>query len=232
MAGRWARWTREPLVVFAGVAAALFAVDAVLSPRVSTEPPESMVRALVGDFEQRVGRAPTPEETEQLKAEWSEAEALYQEGLALGLDRRDPVVRRRVIAKMEALQRARDASIPVDEAELRVFFEANEARYRTPVLVRYSLTSLNERGEPEDRPSPHPTEGRASVERLRAWFGPEVAAAAAAAPTGQATGLQTRQGAVQLTVSERTGGQLPDLSAVRVEVLRDFQAGAAVGVER
>ena len=73
MAGRWARWIREPLVVFAGVAAALFVVDAALSPGVSTEPPESMVRALVGDFEQRVGRVPTPEETEQLKAEWSAA---------------------------------------------------------------------------------------------------------------------------------------------------------------
>ena len=232
MAGRWVRWTREPLVVFAGVAAALFAVDAVLSPRVSTEPPESMVRALVGDFEQRVGRAPTPEETEQLKVEWSEAEALYQEGLALGLDRRDPVVRRRVIAKMEALQQARDASVPVDEVELRAFFEANEARYRTPVLVRYSLTSLNEHGEPEDRPSPHPTEGRASVERLRAWFGPEVADAAADGAIGQAATLHTRQGDVELRVAERSGGQVPKLSAVRVEVLRDFRAGAASGVER
>lgn len=230
MRERLVRAFSEPLVVFGCVALGLFVVDWVLFTGQSSEPPEEMVRALVGDFEQRVGRPPTEDETQGLRDQWSREEQLYQEGLSLGLDRRDPVVRRRVIAKMEALEGARMAAIAPDEAQLQQFFQERAEHYRRPVEVRYSLTWLDGSGGIiEHRASPHPTEGHTTATRLGSWFGPSVGTAAVEAEVGQPAVVDTPQGTASLQIHERSGGQVPTFDAVREMVLSDWRRDVRSG---
>jgi len=229
----WERLVRafsEPLVVFGCVALGLFVIDRAVSGGPSTEPPEEMVRALVGDFEQRVGRAPTEDETQGLSAQWSREEHLYQEGLSLGLDRRDPVVRRRVIAKMEALEGARMAATVPDQAKLLQYFQARAEHYRRPVEVRYSLTWLDGAGGiREHRASPHPTEGHTTATRLGSWFGTGVGTAAVEVEVGQPAVVDTPQGKASLQIHERSGGHLPAFDSVREAVLNDWRRDVRSG---
>jgi hypothetical protein len=50
-----------------------------------------------------VARSPTASESDRLVADYVREEVLYREALALGLDRDDLVVRRRLVQKMEML---------------------------------------------------------------------------------------------------------------------------------
>ena len=65
-------------------------------------------------------------------------EVLYREGLALGLDRDDPVIRSRVRLKMEVLGGGPESNIA--ENELQAWLDAHPERYATP--ARYDLRQL------------------------------------------------------------------------------------------
>jgi hypothetical protein len=101
-------------------------------------------------------------------ADAADAAALYAEALALGMDRSDPVVRRRLIQRMRFAIEARALAEPPSDAELRGYYEKNLGDYRDPARVR--LVQLYFDGDPEG-------EAAAVLERLRrAGAGPEAAA--------------------------------------------------------
>jgi hypothetical protein len=65
-----------------------------------------------------------------------EDELLYREGLRLGFDRDDPVVRQRVIQKVLFLsEEMAGANVPPGEADLMAFFERTRARWSKPERV-------------------------------------------------------------------------------------------------
>ena len=68
---------------------------------------------------------------------------LYREALAMGLDRGDVVVRRRMTQKMELL--TQDLALLTDptEAELRAFFEERREEYRVPPRASFSQVYFN-----------------------------------------------------------------------------------------
>ncbi len=73
---------------------------------------------------------PTDEELEKLIEEEIRSEVYYRDALALGLDKNDAVVRRRLRQKMEFLT---DTGIYLEEpaaGELERYFAANESAYR------------------------------------------------------------------------------------------------------
>ena len=100
---------RDPLLHFVILGAALFGVYAQVTGLVSSgdvrrieiDPPQ--IEFLAGAFERQWGRPPTPQELRGLIDSRVREEVLYREALAVGLDRDDVVVRRRMVQKMEFL---------------------------------------------------------------------------------------------------------------------------------
>ena len=127
-------WLKEPLVHFLLAGAAIFALFAVLGEPV--DPADRTIevdrerQALIAlDFERTMQRPPTDAELAGLVDRWVREEVLYREALRLGLDRGDPVVRRRLANKMDFLASSQaDLSSP-DDAELREWYADNAARF-------------------------------------------------------------------------------------------------------
>lgn len=92
---------------------------------------------LAGKYRLQFGRDPTPAELQELVADYGDEEMLYREGRALGLDRDDEIVRRRVAQKVRFLRQ--DLAIPAEptEAELRRYFRDHAPTYVQPDRVSF-----------------------------------------------------------------------------------------------
>ena len=80
-------------------------------------------------------RPPTAAESDKAAADFVREEVLYREALALGLDRDDLVVRRRLVQKMEMLA-LRDAP-GISESDLMNHYLAHRADYALPESVSF-----------------------------------------------------------------------------------------------
>lgn len=135
------RAAREPLVHFVILGLLLFGVDHVLNAR--REDPQTIT--VGADVQQEVReifvagmkREPTPGDMKKLIDRWVDNEVLYREGLSLGLDRGDSTIRERVIFKAMSIARSGLSLPPIDEPQLRTWFEARHDRYDTP--TRYDF---------------------------------------------------------------------------------------------
>ncbi|KIG15356.1 hypothetical protein DB30_05688 [Enhygromyxa salina] len=112
-------WYREPLLHFAVAGAALFGLYEQVRPAPAGETivvsADTLAR-IQSQQARRLGREPTAEEREAAIREWADAEMLYREARALGLDRGDPIVRRRLIQKLAFLfEEVDDPPEPSDE---------------------------------------------------------------------------------------------------------------------
>lgn len=88
------------------------------------------VAALEERFEQQRGRAPSEAELDALVDDWIEREILVREARARGLDRADPIVRRRLAQTMKfALEDAETAADPGD-ATLQAWMQQQDTAYR------------------------------------------------------------------------------------------------------
>src|SRR5262245_32829150 len=132
------RLLAEPLLHFALLGATLFAVYQVVAPRgsetsailVSRDQIVSIAERFRGSWQ----RPPTRDELEQLIEARVHEEVLYREGLALGLDRDDPVIRNRVKQKVELLAEDAITSEPSD-AELQAYLDAHNEQFELPATV-------------------------------------------------------------------------------------------------
>jgi len=76
---------------------------------------------------------------DRLVEEYVREEILYREGLSLGLDEDDYVIRRRLIQKIEFLAEGfAGASLEVSEAELATFFEDNRRDYYVDPSITFA----------------------------------------------------------------------------------------------
>ena len=116
------RWFREPLLHFLILGAALFWLAGALAPPGSGRQGRIVLTAgdvlqLGSGFERTWQRPPTQEELAGLLEDRVREEIFYREALALGLDRDDTIVRRRMRQKMEFLSEDLASAEPSD-AEL------------------------------------------------------------------------------------------------------------------
>ncbi len=95
------------------------------------------VRRLATGYEWQFGRPPTAAELGHLVDRHIEEEILYREGVALGLDRDDEIVRRRVVQKLQFLQEDTALVPEPDDAALRAFRARHAARYREPARATF-----------------------------------------------------------------------------------------------
>jgi peptidyl-prolyl cis-trans isomerase C len=149
------RWLREPLLHFLTVGLALFVAGHLLNPDRSAsdqlnriELTEDDLRRLGVVWTAQWGRPPTPEELRNLVEDRVREEVLYREALALGLDRGDTIVKRRLAQKIQFLAEDVSGLREPGDAELRAWFARNGARFASPgrASFRHRYFSFDKRG--------------------------------------------------------------------------------------
>ena len=149
------RHLTDPLLHFTLLGALIFAVAAW---REKQRPAENMAHIeitagtiawLREGFDKQWHRAPDADELRGLVNDHLKEELLYREALAMGLDRDDAIVRRRMAQKMDFLTQDIAAAVAPDDPALRKFFQENPARYaRAPrISFRHVFFSKERRGE-------------------------------------------------------------------------------------
>jgi hypothetical protein len=143
-------------VQFLCVGALLFAGYSILHPSQESDKPGNLIELTADDFVQMSmaslaqGRpAPTPQQMQSLIELKVREEVLYREALALGLDKDDTIVKRRLAQKMEFLaDSGADAVEPTDE-EVRAWFKSNAQSFALPprVSFRHLYFSTDRRDE-------------------------------------------------------------------------------------
>ena len=150
------RWLREPLIHFLLIGAFLFALDRYLQPASGGTPSSKQIQLSLDDLGQMVilfqsqwRREPTTQELERLVENKVQEEILYREALAMGLEKDDTIVKRRMAQKLQFLAEDVAAAREPDTAELRSWFEKNKAKFAQPgrVSFRHLYFSPDRRGQ-------------------------------------------------------------------------------------
>jgi hypothetical protein len=149
------RWLCEPLLHFLFIGAALFAIYHWLNPAAADTVTSRRIELTNDDIRQlEIGwlsqwhRPPTQDELRKLVEEKVREEILYREGLALGLDRDDTIVKRRMAQKMEFLSDdVSDLQEPSLE-ELKTWYAKNGSQFASPARItfRHVYFSPDKRG--------------------------------------------------------------------------------------
>lgn len=248
-------WLREPMLHFLLIGAALVLVfewtgadGGAGSSRIAVT--AGQVEQLVAGFTRTWQRPPDEAELKELIDEYVREEIAYREAIALGLDRDDTVIRRRLRQKVEFL--AEDAAVaePPTEQELQAWLDRHAGEFRIEPQVSFRqvyldparspdhagrvaalLRNLGEAGPEADisglgdalmlEPE-YPLMSQEEVERL---MGPDFAARVVALEPGTWTGpVASGYGDHLVLVRERVAGQMPTLEQVRPFVEREVLA--------
>lgn len=243
------RLAREPLLHFLVLGAAVLALYRAVAP---AEPgrrivlSEDALRGLRQEHLRRTGAPPTPEEEKALIDRYVDNEVLYREALALGLDRGDIIVRRRLIQKMEFLNESAGSEAEPTDRELEAWIDAHPERYA--LAERVALThvfaasdrhgdelaafaarlreQLARGADPTSLGDPF-LRGRAfalsSERELAGVFGAGFAHSVISLPVGTwSEPIRSSFGLHLVRIDERRPGERPPLADVRGAVRRDL----------
>jgi peptidyl-prolyl cis-trans isomerase C len=136
---------KEPLVHFllAGLALFLFFAwrgDAVDPESRTITITEAQVEQLAANWAQTWQRPPTQTEIDGLIRDHVKEEVYYREGLRLGLDKDDAIIRRRIRSKMEFLAGSELENEAPDDATLQALLDKNPQAYALD--ARYSFDQI------------------------------------------------------------------------------------------
>ena len=146
---------REPLVHFLLLGALLFATFHFTQAGRTTSPSSTEIRLTLDElaqlamlYQSQWRRPPTPEDLQRMVENKIQQEILYREGLAMGLDRDDEIVKRRMAQKMQFLAEDAAAAREPTPAELKSWFEQHSATFAQPprLSFRHLYFSPDRRG--------------------------------------------------------------------------------------
>lgn len=240
---------REPLVHFVVLGAALFALHRAVAPPAPTRTivvSAALQRGFAEEHRRRHGRLPTAEEAGALVARYVDTEVMLREALALGLDRGDIIVRRRLVQKMEFVNQGIEPVPPPSDADLTAFLDRHAERYAVAARTTFEhvfvasahgaasaaiaadLAARLAAGDDPARLGDPFLRGRvveAETERgVAGVFGPAFAAEVWRLPAGEWAGpIASSFGLHLVRVTERTGGRRAALAEVRRALERDWE---------
>lgn len=255
MRSRMAIFSREPLVHFLAIGAGFFLLWHFIGDRATSRPDriiitQGHVERLAQHWTKTHLRPPSAEELAGLVEQEIDEEVLYREAVAMGLDRDDLVIRRRLAVKMEFLtEDVAAVATPTDE-QLKAFLSQHPDKFSLESLTTFSqvyinrsqrgegalaeaervLTLLNDKdgsdlqtlGDPLPLPNEFKDATEADVARL---FGREFPKKLSALPVGRWSGpLESTYGLHLVLIRKRTAGRLPPLNEVRDAVLSEWRA--------
>lgn len=142
------RLLREPLAHFLGIGLLLFLLFKLVGGDRSAAGHEIVVNEAVVDgiVQQFAGvwqRQPTAVELRGLVDSWVREEILYREGVRMGLDRDDPVIRRRVRQKVDVLAEESQPSQAPTEAELTDWLRTHASRYALAPVISFEQATID-----------------------------------------------------------------------------------------
>ena len=241
----------EPILHFLAIGIVLFAAYRWMTPGDSPRGDIVITQGVVDDLvTQHVaarGREPSAAELTQLIESYVHDEILYREGVKLGLDRDDIVVKRRVRQKVEIIAEENASTRAPTDADLSAFLAANPARFLQPAILTFEQVFLGEfTSSPRVVPAAVMTLealrngtdpgqlGKATL--LPRWttdtpadlvarsFGASFAADLETVPIGEWAGpIDSSFGAHYVRVSNRTPAVAPPLAIVRDHVMREWE---------
>ena len=147
------RWLREPLVHFLLIGSLLFVIHGAWER--PNQPGTKRIDLTLDDLRQlQMGfaaqweRQPTPEELSGLVENRVREEVLYREALAMGLDKDDDIVKRRMAQKMQFLAEDVANAHEPTTAELKTWFQRNGDKFALPgrITFRHLYFSPDQRG--------------------------------------------------------------------------------------
>ena len=248
------RILREPLLHFLLLGTVIFAVYGLVSKRGSDDPAKivisaGQVAAMAEGFARTWRRPPTREEIEGLIRDRVQEEVYCREAIALGLDKDDTVIRRRLRQKMEFISDDIAALAEPSDQELSTYLKAHAETFGVQRQFTFSQVYLNpeRHGENLARDTGQllaqlqQAGDRADVSELGdsfllehkfqslpasevvKQFGEKFAAKLGELSPGQWHGpVESDYGVHLVWVSERTEGRLPTLAEVRDAVRREW----------
>jgi parvulin-like peptidyl-prolyl isomerase len=250
------RLLHEPLLHFLVIGTALFLLyDAVNGGR-SDAPrqiviSEARIEALAGNFTSVWMRPPTVAELKGLVDDYVAEEVYYREAVAMGFDKEDTVIRRRLRQKMEFISEDVANSVEPDDAELQEFLAQNAGKFARPAVLSFQQVylSVERRGdsvradaerllaevqagrsaatavEAGDSTLLPATMEAASAQAIANAFGEDFARQVDEAPVGQWSGpIESSFGVHLVRVDQRVAAEAPTLGEIRPIVLREWQA--------
>ncbi|HTU66161.1 MAG TPA: peptidyl-prolyl cis-trans isomerase [Steroidobacteraceae bacterium] len=139
----WTRLWREPLVHFALIGAAIFVVAHAVEQRrqaaeLRIEVDSSLDERLGNLYRTQFGASASAAQLRSIVDDYLDDEVLYRESLRLGLDQDDEIIRRRLIQKLEFLQRDSIASANPSTHELRAYYDAHPGTFAVPPRVSFA----------------------------------------------------------------------------------------------
>ena len=249
------RLLKEPLLHFLLLGAGLFLVYS-LGPQNGSSSvtrkiivTQGQLEHLVSGFAKAWQRPPAPDELEGLTQDWVREEVYCREAMAMGLDKDDTVIRRRLRQKLEFISDDIAAMAEPTDADLNAYFQTHldtfslEPRftfrqvYLNPekhrdTLVRDTtqlLAQLNGAGGDNDASTPGDPfllEGQFAAvpaSEVAKQFGEKFAAKLLSLPVGRWQGpVESGYGVHLVLVTERTEVRLPQLAEVRAAVRREW----------
>jgi peptidyl-prolyl cis-trans isomerase C len=149
------RWLREPLVHFFLAGALIFAIYELVNPAASRSDRVNQIALTQDDLRQLAvhwlaqGRPPpTADEMRALVEEKVREEVLFREAIALGLDKNDEIIKRRLAQKMDFLATDIAALQNPSDTDLRAWYVQNSGRFALPprATFRHLYFSLDRPG--------------------------------------------------------------------------------------
>lgn len=243
-------WIREPLLHFFLLGAAIFVLFALFDPSPRPRSVNAIVvsdddaRRLIAQFEAVWRRRPSERELDHMISKFVREEVYVREALALGLDKDDAVIRRRLQMKMEFLTESGAEAAKPDDATLQAHLNAKSDRFVQPSLVAFDQILLEEGigedevskikdklsgGEPSEnfaRSSLLPSQFRLSPEKtVESTFGTGFFEAVFAFPIAEWSGpVRSPFGLHLVRVTQRREERLPALSEIREKVEEDWRS--------
>jgi hypothetical protein len=174
MGGRLLTLARSPLLHFLLIGAVIYLLYGVSDRETASVSPDT-ITVTAGDigwmedsWQKRWNRPPTPQERKGLIDQYVRETVLYREALAMGLEKDDVIIRRRLAQKLEFLFQDLADAVPPDEPELRAYFETNRDRYQDPELLTFTHVFL----DPDRRGEQTLADAEAMLAELRAQDDP------------------------------------------------------------
>ena len=241
------RLVREPLVHFLLIGLLLFALYGLAGGGKSDRDirvDDDVAASLFGQFNKTWQRAPTAEEMDALVDSYVRDEIFYREGVALGLDRDDPTIKRRISQKFATIaEEDEPAQVPTDE-ELEAWMKRNPDRYARPALFTFDqiafegsadgMAALQAARKALAAGADPRTMGQGRmllphfelypVDLVQRDFGPEFARAITTVRPGRWEGpVKSGYGVHLVRVDRVVAGSAPKLAEVRWAVARDYE---------
>jgi hypothetical protein len=245
---------RDPLFHFLLLGAAIFAIYG-FAKRHSTDRPgeivvtQGTIENLITGFTRTWQRAPTQEELQGLIRDYIREEVAYRQALAMGLDRDDMIVRRRLRQKLEFVSDDLASRTEPSDNDLQAFLSAHPELFQREALFSFHQIYLNPQihggnlqrdesrllnllqktvqqpdltalGDPFLLPQSFQDMSLADMKKT---FGEQFASSLSALPIGQWRGpVSSSYGAHFIFLSQRSPAYLPSLAEVRDQVRREW----------